>query len=374
MRVHALLPAKEKFTDSQSGAVATLVHDFLRKSKSRDEAVVIGAPLDAPALGGLSYQPVKSWHRFLFGRNMGLARGYVAWLRSLPENEKPELIEVHGRCKVAGFIARACPEIPVALMLHNDPRMMDGARTASERAELADAVAAIISVSSYVEGCFQDGLPQQAIAKCQFHLARFGIDREFDSPPEKQKRILLVARMVPEKGVLEAARAAAAILPAFPDWQLQIIGARHFANGQRTGYETEVAEALAPLGEQAQMLGHLPLAEVNRYQAEAAIILVPSQWQEPAGRVVIEALVCGSALITTNRGGIPEYADGRAIILDKADETELATALRQLLDKPERLETWQRNAWDDYPFTHQAMTEAMDRIRQTILSGSTGRV
>ena len=89
---------------------------------------------------------------------------------------------------------------------------------------------------------------------------------------------------------------------------------------------------------------------------------------------MIEALVCGSALITTNRGGIPEYADGRAIILDKADETELAAALRQLLDKPDMLETWQRRAWDDYPFTHQAMTEAMDRIRQTILSGSTGRV
>ena len=88
MRVHALLPAKEKFTDSQSGAVATLVHDFLRKSESRDEAMVIGAPLDAPALGGLSYQPVKSWHRFLFGRNMGLARGYVAWVRSLPEDEE----------------------------------------------------------------------------------------------------------------------------------------------------------------------------------------------------------------------------------------------------------------------------------------------
>lgn len=374
MRVHALLPAKEKFTESQSGAVATLVHDFLRKSESRDQSLVIGAPIAEPARGGLSYQPIDSWHRLVFGRNMGLARGYVSWLRSLPARQKPELIEVHGRCKVAGYIARACPEIPVALVLHNDPRMMIGARTVDDRAKLAHDLAAIVSISTYIQGCFQDGLSQQQVENCQFHLARFGIDRPFASPPEKQKRILLVARMVPEKGVLQAARAAASVLPDFPDWKLQMIGARHFANAPQSAYEKQVAEALAPLGKQAEMLGHQPLAEVARYQAEAAIILVPSQWQEPAGRVVIEALVCGSALITTNRGGIPEYADGRAIVLDKADEEDIATHLHHLLDKPEILNKWQCAAWDDYPFTHQAMTARMDQIRQTILSGSADSV
>lgn len=369
MRLHALLPAKENFTSQNAGAVALTVKNFLVGSAYHSEAVVIGRPFTGEALGGISYQPIRSWHRYIFGRNKGLAYGYLRWLKTLAPNARPQLIEVHGRCKLAGMIARAVPDIPVALVLHNDPRDMTGARTATERLQLTKDLAAVIGVSDYLLRCFKDGLPSDAMGHCGFHLARFGMDRPVASSPKKDRSILLVARMVPEKGVLEAAEAAAEILPDFPDWQLQIIGARRFEASKQTPYEKQVQAALAPLGVQAKMLGHLPLCDVQQYQAKAAIILAPSQWQEPAGWVVVEALIAGAALITANRGGIPEYADGRAILLDTPDSGHIAAALRGLLSEPDTMIAMQQKASDGYPFTAAAMIAGIDAVRVDILDG-----
>ena len=368
MTIHLILPSKETFTERNAGAVARIAHDFVIKSRFRDTCLFIGSPIEEPALSDLPFKSFQSWHRFIWGRNLGLGKAYLSWLKTLPADQKPKLIEVHGRCALAGMIAKAVPDIPVALILYNDPRGMKGARTVQERTDLCQHLHAVCSISDYLDRCFKDGLDTQTLAKCQFHVTLFGADRPYKTRPTKKKNILLVGRMVPEKGVKEAAEAVAEILPDHPDWRFQIIGARRFEQSKQTPYERAVQSALDTLGDQAQLLGFMPLAEVNRYQAEAEIILVPSQWQEPAGRVVIEALVTGAALITSRRGGIPEYAEGRAIILEEPDAPALAQALSQLLDKPDKRKALQDKAWSDYPFTHSAMAADMDKARHKMLA------
>ena len=65
------------------------------------------------------------------------------------------------------------------------------------------------------------------------------------------------------------------------------------------------------------MTGFIPLDQVRDWQERAAIAACPSLWQEPLGKVVVEALAAGCAVLTTRRGGIPEVAEGRALIIDK---------------------------------------------------------
>jgi glycosyltransferase involved in cell wall biosynthesis len=160
-------------------------------------------------------------------------------------------------------------------------------------------------------------------------------------------------------------------LPRYPDWKVIFAGAQRFEDAPPSAYEASIAEALNPIREQAEMTGFIPRPEIMDIQNRSAIILAPSEWQEPAGRVVIEALACGAALITSRRGGIPEYAEGRAIILDEGKPADLAEALERLITDENWRLSWQKKAWVDYPFDTAHMGAKLDKARYHAL-GITG--
>ncbi|MFG1298772.1 glycosyltransferase [Xanthobacter sp. V3C-3] len=60
-------------------------------------------------------------------------------------------------------------------------------------------------------------------------------------------------------------------------------------------------------GKAVEFLGHVP---PERIYAEADVVVVPSRWIEPQGRIIVEAAVYGVPLIGTDRGGIPEVLKG----------------------------------------------------------------
>ena len=361
--IHALLPHKEKFTRQNAGAVAMVVEDMVKASKFADHITIFGSNLkDAPIIS--NYRALTPKQAIIFGKNIGLARAYLQSLKA--SGITPDWVEVHGRCNVAAYLAAARPDLKIVLILHNDPRDMKGAKTVSERKKLAQGLAGVFSVSQYLMDCFNDGLSPEDRAKIIQQVTPHGIDKYSKTLPKKQKCINITGRMVAEKGMLEIAHALAKILPQHPSWRAEFIGARHFSDGGGTPYEKQVAAALAPLGGQASALGFLPLAEVRARQRGAAVAVVPSVWQEPAGRVVLEAMASGCALITTRRGGIPEYAEGRAMIMDQPTAEHFAEALDQLLSDDNLLATYQRKAWDNYPFTLAAAGKALDLGRTSV--------
>ena len=166
---------------------------------------------------------------------------------------------------------------------------------------------------------------------------------------------------------MECAKAIAMVMADFPEWEVVIAGARRFENSSPGSYEAEIAKALAPLGARARMTGFLPIDQIHDLQQDAAIIACPSVWHDPMPKAVLEALAAGSALLTTRRGGIPEVAEGRALIVDNPDIQSFADALHRLVaDKPYR-ESLQRAAWDDFPFTADRMAADADAIRARAL-------
>ena len=360
--LHFLLPVKERFTASNAGAVAQVVRDMARSSQYRDH-LVLGRDPHGPVLAELPFQKLQPRRSLLRGRNLGLAAAYLDWLDG--QARLPGLLEVHGRCHVAAYIAKKRPDLKIALFLHNDPREMRGGSRLAERRWLLDNLAGIFCVSDYIRRCFLDGLEDRPNS-CKVAVTPLGVDRPVKKRPPKSKTILLVARMVPEKGVLETAAACADILPDFPEWHLQLVGARGFANAAPSEYERQVAACVEKLGPQAEMTGFIPADEVQARQLRAAISVVPSLWPEPASRAVLEALSCGCALLTTRRGGIPERASGRALLLDDPNRQTIAAALRGWLADPAELQKWQDRAWQDYPFSFAAMAEIADQARADI--------
>ncbi len=69
--------------------------------------------------------------------------------------------------------------------------------------------------------------------------------------------------------------------------------------------------------------------------SRAAIVAVPSRWQEPFGLTALEAMACGAALIATRRGGLPEVAGDAALYVDPDEPAGLAEAIIRLARDPD---------------------------------------
>ena len=135
-----------------------------------------------------------------------------------------------------------------------------------------------------------------------------------------------------------------------------------------------------PIRHQSTQHGFMQGSDLAILQSEASIALVPSLWEEPAGLTVLEALMHGCALLTTDRGGIPETATGRAEIAtigqfdrnvpqDKEKIIQIfAEKLEYLLSHPAQVKKLQDQAWDDYPYDAKNMAFKADRYRLCINS------
>jgi glycosyltransferase involved in cell wall biosynthesis len=135
--------------------------------------------------------------------------------------------------------------------------------------------------------------------------------------------VLFVGRLVPEKGVRE-------LLEAASQWKeeitLLIIG-----NGPQ---EAEV-KRYAQSQQTISYLGPVTNNKLALYFSAADIFIIPSMQEEGFGRVIIEALSCGTPVIGANRGAIPEAIDER---------------VGKLVDITPRNIV----QWVNYFFTHQA--------------------
>jgi glycosyltransferase involved in cell wall biosynthesis len=69
---------------------------------------------------------------------------------------------------------------------------------------------------------------------------------------------------------------------------------------------------------------------------KAAIVIVPSRWNEPFGIAALEAIACGAPLIVSPRGGLPEVAGDTAVYANPDDPAKIAAAIMALAADPER--------------------------------------
>jgi glycosyltransferase involved in cell wall biosynthesis len=197
-----------------------------------------------------------------------------------------------------------------------------------------------------------------------------GIDHsKIPGPFPRQKLILFAGRMTPEKGADAFVAACARVLPRLPGWRAEMIGADSLGAGSR---ETDFLTALRPRASAAGigLLGYLPHEAVLEAMARAAIVVVPSRWEEPFGLTALEAMGCGAALECSMRGGLAELAGGACLQIDPDRVDEMAERLFRLAQDPaERARLGAagraRSAW----FDATRAAGAYDRLRRAVLFG-----
>jgi glycosyltransferase involved in cell wall biosynthesis len=115
--------------------------------------------------------------------------------------------------------------------------------------------------------------------------------------------LLYAGRIVPEKGVKEAIQVAKKT-----NHRLLIVGPVH-PGASQDYYDQYIRPQL---DDQILHLGFVERGQMWRYYQKAKAVLTPVQWEEPFGLTTIEAMACGTPVISLNRGAAPEIiVDGK---------------------------------------------------------------
>ena len=351
--VAAVLPGGEGFGPGGVGAIGLIVHR-LAGAESGFRTVVL-APAGGVLFADRDVVAVRAWpFPGLFAR----ARYPWAVLRAL-RRLRPALVEVHNRPALALFLAGRV-SMPVVLVLHNDPWGMRRAHSAAERAVLLRRVAGVAVVSVFLRDRLLSGVTEAApVVVVPNGIDLAGLPPAL--PAEAREPVVLFAgRTIREKGVDAFLRACDLALPELPGWRGVMIGSRdHTPEGDVLGPQARV-----------DVLGWRPHAEVMAWMGRAAIVLMPSRWEEPFGLAALEAMAMGAALMASARGGLPEVTGDAAVPVDPEDPAKIAQALVALARDPARRAALaERGRARAAGFGVTASAVRLDTLRRLVLRG-----
>jgi glycosyltransferase involved in cell wall biosynthesis len=168
-----------------------------------------------------------------------------------------------------------------------------------------------------------------------------GIDTRRYTPPVDGNRddvVLFVGSLIPRKGVRYLLEAMPEVLRDFPSCRLVLIG-----DGPLYSALVEKAGNLGLTGRIA-FQGFQPPDEVRAWMQRARVVVVPSL-EEAQGVVLLEALACGTPVVASRVGGIPEVVTPAVgSLVPPADVHALSEAIRGLLAGRERWAAASRGA------------------------------
>jgi alpha-maltose-1-phosphate synthase len=254
---------------------------------------------------------------------------------------------------LAGHLAAMLYDIPHVMTMHSlealrpwKAEQLGGGYAVSTWCErtAASSAAAVVAVSDGMRADILSAYPE--IPAERVRVIRNGIDtNEYRPDPQTwvlgrygidpgRPYVIFVGRITRQKGVPVLLRAASGLIP---DAQLVLLAGAADTPEQLA----EVAELVDGL--RANRSGifwipeMLPKPEVIQLLTHATVFACPSIY-EPLGIVNLEAMACGTAVVGSRTGGIPEVvAEGETGLLVPVGEPEpLAEALNTLLRDPDR--------------------------------------
>jgi len=235
-------------------------------------------------------------------------------------------------CRVAG--------VPLVYTLHG--RGGAGNQDASALMPLKTADA-IVTNSAYTRRDFAQLAPWLSRAT----VIMVGVDvasAERAAPTIRERPYVFCAARLTlrEKAVDVLISAFRAVAEDYPELDLLIAG---------SGPDADKLEKLAReigLGGRIHFLGTVPRAEMWGLFKGALFFAMPSRRPEGLGLVFLESMACGRPVIGTNSGGTPEAVSSgeTGFLLERNEPTELALAMRRMLEDPEAREAMGRRAYE----------------------------
>jgi glycosyltransferase involved in cell wall biosynthesis len=236
--------------------------------------------------------------------------------------------------------------LPLVAKVHGSDVLLPakGSRRLSQTADALRGCDAVIAVSRQLAGAVCD----LGVSSDRVHTVYNGVDtrtfapseRDRERPSHRRCRLLYVGNLVEVKGLDVLISACGLLRDRGVDFECNLIG-----QGPLRGRLAQQITELS-LGERVCLLPprpHHALAEAYR---DADVFVLPSR-SEGVPNVVLEAIACGTPVVATRVGGIPEVLDERFLV-DPDNADALAGAIARQLQSPEtsdhRALSWRQSA------------------------------
>ena len=269
----------------------------------------------SPARSFLNMRHVTSW-------------SYTHYLKKEIAHHQTDLLHFHQRPE---YVHYTKPKKPVILHLHNRiegltksfplfPEFFKGIN-------LSDLV---ITVSKDLKKYYN----KKGVEKKKLRLVYNGVDIRRYSTVKKPRglRILFVGNLVERKGVIYLLRAFREIKKEVPEAELVIAGKKN----EKSPY---VKELVKNSTDGVTFTGTVTEEELVRHYQKANILVHPALY-EAFGMTLLEAMSCGTPVIATDVGGIPEVLGNSGILIRPRNTQDIEKAVLSLFDNRKKYDTF----------------------------------
>jgi glycosyltransferase involved in cell wall biosynthesis len=180
--------------------------------------------------------------------------------------------------------------------------------------------------------------------------------------PQDRKILFTPRRLVQRMGIDTLLTALAKIKSKVPDVWLAVAGKGKL----RDSLEQQATEL--GLNNHVKFLGYLPDEQLPVAYQAADLTVVPSQSLEGFGLILLESLACGTPVVCTPVGGMPEILApfSPELITDSTHEDAIALRLEALLKG--ELPMPSHTACRDYTTTHFNWFKIAQQVKQVLLA------
>lgn len=210
--------------------------------------------------------------------------------------------------------------------------------------------------------------------RADFSVIPNAVDCDLFHPPHSGERevarILFVGHLeqTHRKGVPTLLDALAGLDVQQTDWSIDLIG----DGDARTEYERQAAKL--GLTDRVRFIGNQPKARVAELMRRASLFVLPSRF-ENLPCVILEAICCGTPVVATPIGGVPEIIDdSRGILVPPEDPRALGEAVATVLGgrvldgvTPNAYDSEQISAWGRQRFSLDAVGAELHQIYERCL-------
>ena len=331
--IFIILPFKESLDPNKSGAVSIYIKDSLKYSKYKKDIKIISS---------------KNFSNSKFFRN----KNYINEFCKKYRHSKISIIEIHNRPEYVKILKKNFPESKIVLTYHNDPLNLRGSILPSEREFILKNCEKIIFISKWIKNRFF--IKTASNIRNNYELIYHGILKKKNIDiSKKKKNILFVGKLNESKGYHIYHEVAKKFKKIRPDWNFIAIG-------------NEPRKKIFPETNIIKEVGYKNNKEVLNYYEKSEIAIGNSLWDEPLGRIAIEASSRKCCPIITNVGGLIE-SKNIGIVLKKNDTNHIIRILKKLTDNKKHLRSLQSQFYKKNNFDIRDISRSIDLIRKNII-------
>ncbi len=202
-------------------------------------------------------------------------------------------------------------------------------------------VKCVIAVSQYIKmELVQRGIDDSKIFPIYNLPPSFSISECASNNKDSTIRLFAPGLLASFKGFSVLVKAMKRVTEIHPNVHLMIAG----DGPQRGSLERMVAKL--ELASNVDFAGKVPFASLSQFYGNCDIVIFPSIFPEPFGRVALEAMFFGKPVIASKVGGIPEVVtDGvTGLLVPPNDDKALAKCINALVDDRSQRLTMGNNA------------------------------